>query len=285
MEVGVLNMNSVQDEFEETSDGGGSTEELTCSTRIQSGAFSFQNEERDVDMPKDYDRDWNVHVHVENKNKGISIMERSAGKDNERSKELELPEEIHDGVVIIEGKVHFDDIYETPYVNLKIGVAACEDESMCPALDLADSSNLQNAEGDVNMIEEAGRGLDTGVEPVVYSVCQNELEGTSPKCSAEKDKEESCGSDVLETVSCAMLVREVEEASADALLLSAYQAYVKQKTKACYADQPMNPGMGQAGVFGFWMEEGCWIYFIQYANGRMWERSCRDFQIHHVQPD
>jgi hypothetical protein len=165
-------------------------------------------------MPKDYDTDWNVHVHVENKNKGISIMERSAGKDNERSKELELPEEVHDGVVIIEGKVHFDDIYETPYVNLKIGVAACEDESMCPALDLSDSSNLQNAEGDVNMIEEAGRGLDTGVEPMVYSVCQNELEGTSPKCSIEKDKEESCGSDVLETVSCAMLVREVEEDTA-----------------------------------------------------------------------
>ncbi len=142
MEVGVLNMNSVQDEFEETSDGAGSTEEPTCSTRIQSGAFSFQNEERGVDMPKDYDTDWNVHVHVENKNKGISIMERSAGKDNERSKKLELPEEVHDGVVIIEGKVHFDDIYETPYVNLKIGVAACEDDSMCPALDLSDSSNL-----------------------------------------------------------------------------------------------------------------------------------------------
>jgi len=244
-------------------------------------------------------------------------------------------------------------------VNLKIGVAAYEDESMCPALDLSDSSNLQNAEGDVNMIEAAGRGLDTGVEHVVYSVCQNELEGTSPKCSAKKDKEESCGSDVLETVSCAMLVREVEEdtvvkaplhqssihnelenyysttrnkdskssrvellgtspfnivfgkwmvdahgraeqlystfkgnsslhveeAFADALLFSAYQAYVKQKTKACYADQPMNPRMGQAGVFGFWMEEGCWIYFIQYANGRMWERTCRDLQIHHVQPD
>jgi hypothetical protein len=258
MEVGVLNMNSVQDEFEETSDGAGSTEELTCSTRIQSGAFSFQNEE-----------------------------------------------------------------------------------------------------GDVDMIEEAGRGLVTGVEPVVYSVCQNELEGTSPKCSTEKDKEESCGFDVLETVSCAMLVREVEEdtavkaplhqssiqnelenyysttgnkdsessrvellgtsplnivfgkwmvdahrraeqlystfkgnsslhveeASADALLLSAYQSYVKQKTKACYADQPMNPSMGQTGLFSLWMEEGCWIYYIQDANGRMWERTCRDLQIHHVQPD
>jgi hypothetical protein len=303
-------------------------------------------------MPKDYDTDWNVHVHVENKNKGISIMERSAGKDNERSKKLELPEEVHDG------KVHFDDIYETPYVNLKIGVAACEDDSMCPALDLSDSSNLQNAEGDVNMIEEAGRELDTGVEPMVYSVCQNELERTSQECSAKKDKEKSCGFDVLETVSYAMLVKKVEEetavkapshqssiqnelknysttgnkdnessrvallgtspvniifdkwmvdahgraeqlystfkgnsslhveeASADALLLSAYEVSLKQKTKACYASQPMNPRMGQTGVFGFWMEEGCWICFIQDANGRQWERSCRDLQIHHVQPD
>jgi hypothetical protein len=300
----------------------GSTEEPTCSTRIQSGASNFQNEEGDVDMLEDYDTDWNVHVHVENENKGISSMERSAGKDNEssrgsgnletapcvvvenevvdikpaycksslqnkfedsptadkdneRSKELELPEEVHDGVVRIEGKVHFDDISETPHVNLKvqttisldrvqklgqffclhdigqpdcvqllplhdllglgqaekpltyalplnanklsvkqINVAACKDESMCPALDLSDSPSLQNAEGDVNMIEEAGRELDTGVEPVVYKVCQNELEGTSQKCSADKDKEKSCGSDILETVSCAMLVREVEEDAA-----------------------------------------------------------------------
>jgi len=27
------------------------------------------------------------------------------------------------------------------------------------------------------------------------------------------------------------------------------------------------------------------IYFIQDANGRMWERTCWDLQIHHVQPD
>jgi hypothetical protein len=165
-------------------------------------------------MLKDYDTDWNVHVHVENKNKGISIMERSVSKDNERSKELELPEEVHDEVVMIEGKVHFDDISETPHVNLKINVAACKDESMCPALDLSDSPSLQNAEGDVNMIEEAGRELDTGVEPMVYNVCHNELEGTSHKCYAEKDKEKSCGSDVLGTVSCAMLVRKVEEDAA-----------------------------------------------------------------------
>jgi len=301
----------------------GSTEEPTCSTRIQSGASNFQNEEGDVDMLEDYDTDSNVHVHVETENNRISIMERSAGndnessrgsgiletvpcavvenevvdikpafckssvqnkfedsptadKDNERSKELELPEEVHDGVVIIEGKVHLDDISETPHVNLKVqttisldrvqkvgqifclhdigqpdcvqllplhdllglgmqaekpltyalplnanklsvkqmNVAACKDESMCPALGLSDSPSLQNAEGDVNMIEEAGKELDTGVEPVVYSVCQNELEVTSNKCSAEKDKEKSCGSDILETVPCAMLVKEVEEDAA-----------------------------------------------------------------------
>jgi hypothetical protein len=95
-----------------------------------------------------------------------------------------------------------------------MNVAACKDESMCPALGLSDSPSLQNAEGDVNMIEEAGKELDTGVEPVVYSVCQNELEVTSNKCSAEKDKEKSCGSDILETVPCAMLVKEVEEDAA-----------------------------------------------------------------------
>ncbi len=257
MEVVVLNKNSVQDKFEETSNATGSTEEPTCSTRIQS-----------------------------------------------------------------------------------------------------DASNFQNVEGDVNIMEEARRELDIGVEPVVYSVCQDKLEGTSQKCSVERDKEKSCGSDILEAVSFAMLVRRVEEdatvkaplhkssiqdefenystagnkdsessrvellgtnpveivfgkwmvdahgraeqlygtlkrnsslqvekASAHALLLSSYEASVKLRTKACYADQPMNPRVGQNDASGPWMEEGCWIYFIQDANGRQWERSCRDFQIHHVQPD
>jgi hypothetical protein len=211
----------------------GSAEEPTCSTRIQSGASNFQNQEGDVDMLEDYDTDWNVHVHVhvENENKGISIMERSAGKDNEssrgsgnletvpcvvvenevvdikpafckssvqnkfedsptadkdneRSKELELPEEVHDGVVIIEGKVRLHDIFETPHVNLKINVAACKDESMCLALGLSDFPSLQNVKGDVNMIEES----DTGGEPVVYSVCQNELEGTSQNVLPKRTK-------------------------------------------------------------------------------------------------
>jgi hypothetical protein len=120
----------------------GSAEEPTCSTRIQSGASNFQTEESDVDMLKNYDTNRNVHVHVENKNKETSIMGRSAGKDNERSKKLELPEEVHGRVVIIEGKVHFDDMTETPHVNFKIGVTVCKDESMCPAPDLLDSPSL-----------------------------------------------------------------------------------------------------------------------------------------------
>jgi len=248
-------------------------------------------------------------------------------------------------------------ITEEPSLRERIAAGSTE-EPTCSTRIQSGASSLQNAEGDVNMIKEAGRELDTGVEPMVYSVCQNELERTSQKCSTKKDKEKSCGSDVLETVSCAMLVRKVEEetavkaplhqsniqselknssttrnkdsessrvellgtshvnivfgkwmvdahgraeqlystfkrnsflqvgeACANALLLSAYKASVKQRTKACCTDQPMNTRMGLTYASGPWMEEGCWIYFIQYANGRMWERSCRDFQIHHVQPD
>ncbi len=253
-------------------------------------------------------------------------------------------------MVIIEGKVRLHDISETPHVNLNINVAACKDESMCPALGLSDSPSLQNAEGDVNMIEES----DTGGEPVVYSVCQNELEGTSQKCSAKKDQEKSCGSNIPETISYAMLVREVEddaavkaplhksnvqnelenystagnkdsessrvgllgtnhvfgnwmvdahgrveqlygtlqrdtslqvEASTNALLLRANEASVKQRTKACCTDQPMDPRMGQTDASSLWIEEGCCICIIQDADGRLWERSCRDLQIHHVQPN
>jgi hypothetical protein len=43
--------------------------------------------------------------------------------------------------------------------------------------------------------------------------------------------------------------------------------------------------MGQTDASSLWIEEGCWIYIIKDANGRLWERACRDFQIHHVQPD
>jgi magnesium-transporting ATPase (P-type) len=50
---------------------------------------------------------------------------------------------------------------------------------------------------------------------------------------------------------------QVEEASADTLLLSACEASVKQRTKACYADQSMNPRMGQTYAFGSRVEEGC----------------------------
>ncbi|CAK9256491.1 unnamed protein product [Sphagnum jensenii] len=69
------------------------------------------------------------------------------------------------------------------------------------------------------------------------------------------------------------------------LAISVEEISVKQDTKACYEEQPMNPRMGQTCVFCLWMEEGCWICYIQDANGRMWERTCRDSQIHHVQPD
>jgi len=88
------------------------------------------------------------------------------------------------------------------------------EEPTCSTRIQSGASSLQNAKGDVNMTEEARRELDIGVEPMVYNVCQNELERTSQKCSAKKDKEKSCGSDVLETVSCAMLVRKVEEETA-----------------------------------------------------------------------
>jgi hypothetical protein len=77
----------------------------------------------------------------------------------------------------------------------------------------------------------------------------------------------------------------VGKTSDDAFLLHADQVSTKERTEVCYVDQPMNPRMGRTDASGPWMEEGCWIYFIQYANGRMWERSCWDFQIHHVQPD
>jgi hypothetical protein len=69
------------------------------------------------------------------------------------------------------------------------------------------------------------------------------------------------------------------------LTISVEEMSVKQDTKACYADQPMNPRMGQACVFSPWMGEGSGIYYIQDANGRMWVRTCWDLQIHHVQPD
>ncbi len=77
----------------------------------------------------------------------------------------------------------------------------------------------------------------------------------------------------------------MEEASTDALLLSADEASVKQRTKACCTDQPMDPRMGQIDASSLWIEEGCCICIIQDADGRLWERFCQDLQIHHVQPD
>ncbi len=59
----------------------------------------------------------------------------------------------------------------------------------------------------------------------------------------------------------------------------------RQMTGACRTNQPMNPRVGQTDDSGPWTKGGCWIYFVQDANGHMWERSCRDLRIHHVQPD
>ncbi len=81
------------------------------------------------------------------------------------------------------------------------------------------------------------------------------------------------------------LWKAMHDSTLTSLAISVEEVSVKQKTKACYTDQPMNPSMGQTGLFSLWMEEGYWIYYIQDANGRMWERTCRDLQIHHVQPD
>ncbi len=39
------------------------------------------------------------------------------------------------------------------------------------------------------------------------------------------------------------------------------------------------------GKGNFDFEEGCHICIIQDADGRLWERSCQDLQIHHVQQD
>ncbi len=60
---------------------------------------------------------------------------------------------------------------------------------------------------------------------------------------------------------------------------------VKQKTEPRCTDQTMDPRTRQTDAFDLWMEEGCWIYMTQGANGHMWGKSCRDLQIHHDQPD
>ncbi len=48
----------------------------------------------------------------------------------------------------------------------------------------------------------------------------------------------------------------MEEASADALLLSADEASVKQRTKAFCTDQPMDPRMGQSDASSLRTAEG-----------------------------
>jgi hypothetical protein len=115
--------------------------------------------------------------------------------------------------MIIDGKVQFDDISETPHVNLKINVAACKDESMCPALDPSDSPSLQKAEGDVDMLEES------------------DAESLSRNANGE----------------------------------GPYQ-FIKH--------------VDGRGNFNF--EEGSRMCIIQNVDEHQWERSCRDFQIHHI---
>jgi hypothetical protein len=69
------------------------------------------------------------------------------------------------------------------------------------------------------------------------------------------------------------------------LAISVEEVFGKQMTKARCTDHPMDPRMGQKDASSLWIEGGCRIYFIQDANGHQWERTCRDLQIHHVQPD
>jgi hypothetical protein len=80
-------------------------------------------------------------------------------------------------------------------------------------------------------------------------------------------------------------ILQMEETSADAFLLSTDEISVEQRSKACCTNQQVNPRMGQTCVFNLWMKEGCWMYFIQNANGCMWGKAYRELQIHHVQPD
>ncbi|CAM6029355.1 unnamed protein product [Sphagnum balticum] len=58
------------------------------------------------------------------------------------------------------------------------------------------------------------------------------------------------------------LWKAMHDSTLTSLAISVEEVSVKQKSKACYTDQPMNPSMGQTGLFSLWMEEGCWIYYI-----------------------
>jgi hypothetical protein len=73
--------------------------------------------------------------------------------------------------------------------------------------------------------------------------------------------------------------------SADAFPFCVYEASEKQKTEACCTDQTTDPRTRRTDVSSLWLEEQCWIYMIQDANGRLWGKSCRDLQIHHDPPD
>jgi hypothetical protein len=60
------------------------------------------------------------------------------------------------------------------------------------------------------------------------------------------------------------------------LAIPVEEVFGKQMTKACCTDHPMNPRMGQTNASSLWIGGGCLINFIQDANGRQWERTCRD---------
>ncbi len=81
-----------------------------------------------------------------------------------------------------------------------------------------------------------------------------------------------------------VLLWKAMQASTLTLLAISKKVSERQMTEACYTDQLMNPRVGQTDDPGLWTKGGCW-YFAQDANGRMWERSCRDLRIHHLQPD
>jgi hypothetical protein len=82
-----------------------------------------------------------------------------------------------------------------------------------------------------------------------------------------------------------VLLWEAMQASTLTLLAISKEGSGRQMTGACRTNQPMDPRVGQSNDSGLWAKGGCWIYFVQDANRHMWERSCRDLRIHHVQPD
>ncbi|CAK9195091.1 unnamed protein product [Sphagnum troendelagicum] len=126
-------------------------------------------------------------------------------KNNESSKRCGLLGTVRYEFATGDCKMDPDVITETPSVTLKRN-CSLKVEELCtyPSPLITEEPSLR---------ERIAAG-STEEPTCPQGSNQNELERTSQKCSVEKDKEKSCGSDVLETVSCAMLVREVEEDTA-----------------------------------------------------------------------